>query len=164
MSYPYPKRADIGRTLLPAPAEPEPEVDPDEQAEMAAFVDAFDRQHEPSVERDLFAEFVFRAAEQCVNAEPLVFAGPVEHGYCDCCWEAVPLDELHDGIAAGGTETTACERCWRADYYSAPFEAMSCMQCGDATAKREGLLCTPCALQDVEANDEHERDHAPGRV
>ena len=40
----------------------------------------------------------------------------------------------------------------------------SCMQCGDATTEREGLLCTPCALQDIEANDEHERDHMPPRL
>ena len=112
MSYPYPKRADIGRTLLPEPVAPVEPEDDDDQAEMAAFVDAFDRQHEPSVQRDLMAEFVFRAAEQCVNAEPPPVQGPIQHGYCDCCWEAVPLDELHDGIAAGGTETTACERCW----------------------------------------------------
>lgn len=43
-------------------------------------------------------------------------------------------------------------------------EAKSCMQCGTGTAECEGLLCTPCALQDIEANDEHERDHIPGRV
>ena len=43
-------------------------------------------------------------------------------------------------------------------------EATSCMQCGDATAEREGLLCQPCALQDIEANDEHERAHGPGMV
>ena len=43
-------------------------------------------------------------------------------------------------------------------------EATSCMQCGDATTEREGLLCTPCALQDIEANDEHERAHGPGMV
>lgn len=112
VSYPYPPRADIGRTLISAPVEPEAELEEDDQEEMAAFVDAFDRQHEPTVQEDLMAEFVFRAAEQCVNAEPPPAQGPIQHGYCDACWEAVPLEELHDGFAAGGTETTACERCW----------------------------------------------------
>ena len=60
---------------------------------------------------DQLAEFVLGAAEQCVNAEPPPVQGPIQHGYCDCCSEAVPLEELQDCIAAGGTETSACEPC-----------------------------------------------------
>lgn len=42
MSYPYPPRAEIGRTLLPEPVAP---VAPDDQPEMDALVEALSEQH-----------------------------------------------------------------------------------------------------------------------